>query len=115
MIIKQFDIWVADLNPVGETVPGKIRPVVVLQTNNLNKVGHPSTIILPITSVVFKESELLRINLLPDAENGLEKESAILIDQLRAIDNKKLINKIGKVSVSLHQRIKKAISIVLDL
>ena len=65
----------ADLNPAGGTVPGKIRPVVVLQTNSLNKVGHPSTIILPITSVVFKESELLRINLLPDAENGLEKEN----------------------------------------
>ena len=115
MIIRQFDIWLANLDPAGGTVPGKIRPVLVLQTNNLNKVGHPSTIILPLTTDIFKDSELLRINLMPDFENGLEKDSAIIIDQIRAIDNKKLIKKIGQVSLSLHQRIKQLIAIVLGL
>jgi mRNA interferase MazF len=115
MIIKQFDIWLANLNPPGGTAPGKIRPVLVLQTNSLNRVGHPSTIILPLTTIIFKEAELLRINLLPDTENGLEKESAILIDQIRAIDNKKFINKIGQVSSSYHQSIKNATSIILGL
>jgi mRNA interferase MazF len=115
MNIKQFDIWLANLNPAGGTVPGKIRPVVIMQTNHLNRVNHPSTIILPITSDVYKETELLRINLAPNTENGLEKESAILIDQIRAIDNKKLIQRIGAISPSLHKAIKKSLDIVLNL
>lgn len=115
MNIKQFDIWIANLNPAGGTVPGKIRPVVIIQTNHLNTVNHPSTIVLPITSDIYKEAKLLRINLTPDFENGLEKESAILIDQIRTIDNKKLIQKIGSISPLLHKKIRESIAVVLNL
>ncbi|MBK0384278.1 type II toxin-antitoxin system PemK/MazF family toxin [Pedobacter sp. SD-b] len=115
MIIRQFEIWLANLNPAGGTVPGKIRPVVIIQTDYLNNVNHPSTLILPITSKVHEKATLLRINLEPDYLNGLENESAILIDQIRSIDNKKLIQKIGIIDNSLHQKIKKAITNVLAL
>lgn len=115
MTIKQFDIWLADLNPVGGTVPGKIRPVVIIQTDVLNKINHPSTLILPITSKIHETASLLRINLYPDFLNGLEKESAILIDQIRAVDNKKIIKKIGIIDISQHKKIKKNLSIVLSI
>ncbi len=114
-MIKQFDIWIADLNPAGGTVPGKIRPVVIIQTDGLNKVNHPSTSILPITSDIFKEASILRVNLNPDEINGLEKQSAILMDQIRTIDNKKLIQKTGSIKVNHQKSIKVALRIVLGL
>ncbi|RLD88235.1 MAG: type II toxin-antitoxin system PemK/MazF family toxin, partial [Bacteroidetes bacterium] len=47
MEIRQYDIWLADLNPRLGTEPGKTRPVLVVQTNLLNQVFHPSTLICP--------------------------------------------------------------------
>ncbi|MEY3451889.1 MAG: hypothetical protein RL711_1715 [Bacteroidota bacterium] len=51
MEIKQYDIWLADLNPTTGTAPGKTRPIVVIQTDLLNDV-HLSTLICPITTNV---------------------------------------------------------------
>lgn len=115
MNIKQFDIWIADLNPGKGTVPGKIRPVVVVQANGLNKVGHPSTIICPFTSDMTIESKLLRINIYPNTTNGLEKDSAVLVDQIRAIDNLKMIKQLGSLEEKYHHQLKDSIIKVLDL
>ena len=83
MKIKQFDIWLADLNPSKGTEPGKTRPVVIIQTDLLNET-HLSTIICPITTNVKNEIELLRVHL---KKGKLDKLSDILVDQVRAIDN----------------------------
>jgi mRNA interferase MazF len=56
----------------------------------------------------------LRVNLLK-GESGMEKESSILIDQLRAIDNKRLMKKIGTLHDKKIQIIKNSISRILDL
>ena len=61
MVIKQFDIWLADLNPSRGTEPGKTRPVVIIQTDLLNDI-HPATIICPITSKVNSEILVLRVH-----------------------------------------------------
>ena len=58
MQVKRFEIWVADLNPQIGTEPGKTRPVLIVQTNLLNMVPHPSTIICPLTTSIQKESEI---------------------------------------------------------
>ena len=63
MSIKQFEIWIADLNPQIGTEPGKTRPVLIVQTNLLNKILHPSTIVCPITTNVKIDSEILRVHL----------------------------------------------------
>ncbi|MDA3809313.1 MAG: type II toxin-antitoxin system PemK/MazF family toxin [Spirochaetaceae bacterium] len=91
--MEKFDIWYADLNPRFGTEPGKIRPVIILQTNLLNDI-HPSTIILPVTTIVKKEAKILRVNL-NEKENNLKLNSDILIDQIRAIDKKRLKEKVG--------------------
>ena len=62
MKFKQFDIWLADLNPTIGTEPGKTRPVVIMQTNLLNET-HTSTIICPITTNVLNNTQILRIHL----------------------------------------------------
>lgn len=111
MKINQFDIWLADLNPSRGTEPGKTRPVVILQTDLLND-SHPSTIICPITTNVQKNIDILRVHL---KKNQLEKLSDILVDQIRAIDNKRLINRIGELTKEQKEKLKENIRIVLDI
>jgi mRNA interferase MazF len=111
MKINQFDIWLADLNPSQGTEPGKTRPVVVIQTDLLNEI-HPSTIICPITTNVQKDIEILRVHL---KKSQLDKLSDILVDQIRAIDNKRLITKLGKLTNDQKIKLKNNIRIVLDI
>ena len=114
MAIKQFEIWIADLNPQIGTEPGKTRPVLVIQTNLLNKIQHPSTIICPITTNVKKGSEILRVHLKKGTANLLQP-CDIMVDQIRAIDNKRLTKKIGVLPNSLVESIRENIQIILDL
>src|SRR6056297_1612539 len=102
MQIKQFEIWIADLSPQIGTEPGKTRPVLVIQTNLLNKVSHPSIIVCPITTKIEKQSEILRVHL-KKGTAGLLQRCDVLIDQIRAIDNKMLIKKIGSLPDDLTQ------------
>ncbi len=114
MAINQFEIWIADLNPQIGTEPGKTRPVLVVQTNLLNKIPHPSTIVCPITTNVKKDSEILRIHLKRGVAN-LQQDCDIMIDQIRSIDNKRLIKKIGDLPMDLIDKVKENIIITLDL
>ncbi len=114
MLINQFDIWIADLNPQLGTEPGKTRPVLVIQSDLLNKAGHPSTIICPVTTNVAKSADLLRVHLSKGAAN-IKESSDIMIDQIRAIDNKRLISKIGTLPPVLIEKVRENISIILDL
>jgi mRNA interferase MazF len=114
MPIKQFEIWIADLNPQIGTEPGKTRPVVVIQTDLLNKIPHPSTIICPVTTNVKKSSEILRVHLKKGTVN-LQQSCDIMIDQMRAIDNKRLTRKIGRLPDNLIEKVKENVQIVLDL
>ena len=114
MEIKQYEIWLADLNPRIGTESGKTRPVLIVQTNLLNKVTHPSTLICPLTSKVNSKSDVLRVHIKSGMAN-LQQDCDILIDQLRAIDNKRLINKIGNLPQSLRLKTMGNLKIVLDL
>ncbi len=114
MSIKQYEIWIADLNPQIGTEPGKTRPVLVVQTNLLNKIPHPSTLVCPITTNVEKEADILRIHLKKGMAN-LHENCDIMIDQIRAIDNKRLIKKVGDLPSDFIQKVKENISIILDL
>ena len=114
MEIRQFEIWVADLNPRIGTEPGKTRPVLVVQTNLLNQIPHPSTLICPLTSKVSSNAELLRIHI-PGGTANLIKGCDVLMDQLRAIDNRRLIRKIGMLPDMLIPLVRRGLKIVLDL
>jgi mRNA interferase MazF len=111
MKIKQYDIWLADLNPSMGTEPGKTRPVVIIQTDLLNDT-HMSTLICPITTNVIKEIELLRVHL---KTGQLEKQSDILVDQIRAIDNRRLLKKLGQLTKEQKNKLKANLRIVLDI
>ncbi len=113
MKIKQFDIWTADLNPQLGTEPGKIRPVLIVQTDLLNSL-HPSTIICPITPNVVKESDILRVHIKKGISN-MQKSSDLMIDQIRAIDNKRFVQKIGELPKDIRKTVVENLKIILDL
>jgi mRNA interferase MazF len=113
MKIKQFDVWTADLNPQIGTEPGKIRPVLVIQTDLLNSV-HPSTIICLITTNVVKESDILRVHMKKGVAN-IQKPSDLMIDQIRAIDNKRFVQKIGELPNDIRKIVIENLKIILDL
>jgi mRNA interferase MazF len=113
MKAKQYELWIADLNPRIGTETGKVRPVVIVQTDLLNKY-HPSTLVCPITTNVQAESEILRVHLTKGTAN-VKEDCDIMIDQIRAIDNARLIHKIGQVDDATRRKIKENIKIVLDL
>lgn len=113
-MIKHFEIWIADLNPRIGTEPGKKRPVLVVQSNLLTKIPHPSTIICPITTNIKSEAQILRVPLKKGQAN-LQKDSHVLIDQIRAIDNQRLVERIGVLPKNLIDEVQRSLSIVLDL
>ena len=109
-MIKQYDIWLANLNPGKGTEIGKVRPVVIVQTDLLNNL-HGSTLICPITSQVNRELKILRVHI---GKRYLEKESDVLVDQLRAIDNRRLVQRLGKLQRSQIDSLRENLRIVLD-
>lgn len=84
------EIWLANLNLGRGSEPGKIRPVLILQNQALLDAGHPSTLIIPLTTNLVSDAEPLRLHVA--AQGGLIEDSNLLVDQLRAIDNKRLID-----------------------
>ncbi|MDD3685528.1 MAG: type II toxin-antitoxin system PemK/MazF family toxin [Bacteroidales bacterium] len=113
MIIKKFEIWLANLDPRYGSETGKTRPVLIVQSDLLNKV-HPSTLICPVTTNVKPSSQILRVNIKKGTANVLE-DCDVMIDQLRAIDNKRLIKKIGSLPKHLSDKVMENIKIVLDI
>lgn len=114
MLTKQFEIWLADLNPRIGTEPGKTRPVVIIQTNLLNKIPHPSTIVCPITTNVNKDTEILRVHLKKGTAN-LHQACDIMMDQIRAIDNKRLVKRIGNLPQETRDLVKENVKTILDI
>jgi mRNA interferase MazF len=88
-MFRRGEVWLADLNPPHGTEPGKTRPVLVIQSQALLDVGHPSTLVIPLTTNLVDDAEPLRIRVA--AAGRLPKPSDLLMDQMRAIDNGRLV------------------------
>ncbi len=109
--IQQYDIWLADLNPARGPIPGKIRPVVIIQSNLFNNYID-TTIVCPITSNIVEDINYLRVALIKEQ---VDKKSDILLDQLRTIENRKLIKKLSRLNFNQIKKMKRNLQIVLDL
>jgi len=114
MSCKQYEIWLADLNPQVGTETGKVRPVLVVQTDLLNQIPHLSTLICPLTTNITNGINVLRVFIRSGVAN-LHQDCDIMIDQMRAIDNKRLIKKIGSLPYQLAEQVRESILIVLDI
>lgn len=108
------EIWLANLDPKRGTEPGKTRPVLIVQSQALLDAHHPSTLIVPLTTNLVEDAEPLRIRVPPLGR--LRRASDLLIDQLRAIDNRRLARgPMGRLSHALLAKTEDAIREVLDL
>ncbi len=111
---KRGEIWLANLEPRHGTEPGKTRPVLIVQAQALLDADHPSTLVVPLTTNVTEGAEPLRIRV--SASDGIARDSDLIIDQLRAIDNRRLVK--GPIAVLTPEAMKtvdEAIREVLDL
>jgi mRNA interferase MazF len=93
--IQRGSLYLADLNPRLGSEPGKVRPVLVIQTDLLNEAGHLSTWILPCTTRLSGEN-LLRV-VLPRGIAGNRQDCEVMIDQSRAVDNRRMIRALKPV------------------
>ena len=111
---KRGEVWLADLKLQRGTEPGKTRPVLIVQAQVLLDVGHPSTLIVPLTTNVIDDAEPLRLRVAPTGR--LRRQSDLLIDQLRAIDNRRLVDgPLTRLPEPLMTRVGAAIQEVLGL
>ncbi len=111
--VKRGDIWLVNLDPtIGHEIR-KSRPAAIIQ-NDLGNNYSPITIIAPITSQNIEKVYPVEV-LLPKKFFGLEKDSKVLLNQIRAIDKKRLVKKLGKVDSEALVRIDTAIKISLGL
>jgi mRNA interferase MazF len=111
---ERGEVWLANLNPQHGTEAGKTRPVLIVQAQALINAGHPSTVIIPLTTNLIDDAEPLRLRVL--AQSLLRRDSDLLIDQLRAIDNRRLIEgPLARFDAPMLSRVAAALIEVLDL
>lgn len=76
--------------------------------------GHPSTLVAPLTTSLVENADPLRIRIA--ATGGLQRDSDALIDQLRAIDNRRLIRgPLARLGPRVMRQVGQALLDVLDL
>ena len=108
------EVWLADLDPRRGTEPGKTRPVLLVQAQALLDAGHPSTLVVPLSTKLIDDSEPLRIRIAPSQR--LRRPSDLLIDQLRAIDNRRLRSgPMTRLQRAVMARVDEAIGEILGL
>ena len=112
--MKQYEIWLVNLDPTFGSEPGKIRPALIVQSDILNNLNPRTTMICPITANVVPASKFLRLNI-PKNQSGLEHPSDILIDQIRSVDNRRFIKLIGNLQSDSIKVLKANLKLLLDL
>lgn len=112
MEIRKWNVYLADWNPKFGTEPGKTRPVVVVQTDLLNN-HHASTIVCPLTTQIHSKSDILRVHL-RKGEAGLMERSDIMADQIRAIDNRRFLKRLGMIGSLSQKKLAENIKTILN-
>ena len=113
MKVRRGSLYLADLNPRLGTEAGKTRPVLVVQTNLLNDAGHPSTWVLPCTTRLAGEN-LLRVPL-PRGIAGNRQTCEVMIDQSRAIDNRRLVRELAQLPSPLLREVEEKLRQLAEL
>jgi mRNA interferase MazF len=111
--IQRGDIFLTNLEPVKGSEQGGVRPVLILQNDIMNR-NSPVTIIASITSKVFTKEFPTNV-FVTNEESGLDKDSTIVLNQIRTIDKQRLIKKISSLDNFNMKRVEMALKISLGL
>ena len=112
-IIKRGELYYADLSPVVGSEQGGIRPILILQNDIGNKYS-PTVIAAAITSKLTKAKLPTHIEL-NSSEYGLEKDSVVLLEQIRTLDKTRLKEKVSTLSEIKMQEVNQAMLISLGV
>lgn len=113
MTIRRGDIYYADLSPVVGSEQGGVRPVLIVQ-NDIGNRYSPTVIAAAITSQKTKSNLPTHIEL-PARSTGLQKDSIVLLEQIRTIDKHRLKEKMGKLDERSMEMVDEAIGISFGL
>src|SRR3989304_2174489 len=111
--IKRGSIFLANLEPVKGSEQGGLRPVLIIQNDTSNK-HSPVTIIAAITSKIFDKEYPTNVFMRKQA-SGLDRDSTVLLNQVRTIDNARLIKRICALDNFTMKKVDKAIKVSLSL
>ena len=113
MVVKRGDIFYADLSPVIGSEQGGIRPVIIIQ-NDIGNRYSPTVIVAAITSQINKAKLPTHVEISSE-EYGLNRDSVVLLEQVRTLDKKRLKEKIGHMPEEDMRKVNKALLISLNL
>ena len=111
--VKRGEIYYADLSPVIGSEQGGIRPVLIIQ-NDIGNRYSPTVIAAAITSQQEKAKLPTHISVAAEG-SGLQKNSVVLLEQVRTIDKQRLREKMGNLDINSMGRIDKALSVSFGL
>ncbi|WP_217587379.1 type II toxin-antitoxin system PemK/MazF family toxin [Lentibacillus saliphilus] len=113
MIVQRGEVYFADLSPVVGSEQGGIRPVLILQ-NNIGNRFSPTVIVAAITAQIQKAKLPTHVEI--DAKRyGFDRNSVILLEQIRTLDKQRLTDKITKLDKEMMTKIDQALEISLGL
>jgi mRNA interferase MazF len=113
LIVKRGDVFFADLSPVVGSEQGGVRPVLVIQ-NDIGNRFSPTVIVAAITAQIQKAKLPTHVEI--DAKRyGFERDSVILLEQIRTIDKQRLTDKITHLDDEMMEKVDDALQISLGL
>ena len=113
MMVCRGEIWLVNLNPSKKTNEmSKVRPVVVFQNNELNHSDYPTTIIIPLSTSLVDDAEPLRMRI--SKREDLEKDSDIVVTQIRAIDNDRFMQRLASLNPKEMDKLKQLLNEVVS-
>ncbi|ASS89993.1 MAG: type II toxin-antitoxin system PemK/MazF family toxin [Bacillaceae bacterium] len=113
MIVKRGDVYFADLSPVVGSEQGGVRPVLIIQ-NDIGNRFSPTVIVAAITAQIQKAKLPTHVEI--DAKKyGFERDSVILLEQIRTIDKQRLTDKITHLDDEMMDKVDDALQISLGL
>lgn len=113
MEVNRGDVFLVDLNPVVGTEQAGKRPALIVQTDRANSVS-PHTIIIPFTTRI-REALLPSHVKIEAGIGGLAEDSVLLCEQIRVIDKRRLVRKIGNLEGSRLIEVTAALKVILAL
>ncbi|MCY0878592.1 MAG: type II toxin-antitoxin system PemK/MazF family toxin [Firmicutes bacterium] len=113
MTVRRGDIFFADLSPVVGSEQGGMRPVLILQ-NDIGNRYSPTTIVCVLTSQVLKARLPIHVEV-KASESGLDRDSVILLEQIRTIDKRRLRERVAHLNADIMMRVNRALIISLGL
>lgn len=113
LVVKRGDIFYADLSPVVGSEQGGLRPVLIIQ-NNVGNHFSPTVIVAAITAKIQKPKMPTHVGLIAKVD-GVERNSVVLLEQIRTIDKQRLKDKVTQLSVEKMMQVDRALTVSVGL